>query len=678
MFRQLNDRAAIICLLVVVLAASVIGIPQATAQTAGRTLSVSESVADSLGEDDMHRYSVSLDAGQFVFGTANQESVDVVIEVIAPDSSTVVQIDMSGEGPEPFNFESEAKGVYELVVTPFEKDTGRYTLRLDGIEPIAETPEARVEQLAYRLTGDAPGLLVGVVRNGELTYSGAFGMADLTAEAPFTVDTPSNIGSVSKQFTAMAVLLLEHEGKLSLDDPVTKHLPEVKAFEDTVRIRHLLTHTSGYREIMNTAVMSGIRIEKGDFIDDDMTYEVIQRQPELQNSPGARWNYNNTGYQLLARIVAKVSGMSFPTYMNENVFQPLGMTNTLVRAPRSEIVPHAAQGYVMEDGEYREGFDLPASMGAGGMYTTLGDLAKWIDNFDTHELGGSEAYEKMTTPYVLASGDTTEYGLGLFVQKRHGLNVIQHGGSDLAHRAQLTYFPDLDAGFILMSNNAMVPGSLPQDVAEVFFGDAMELESDTAPADEATSDSSTFDPAEMTPQRFETFAGRYELDNVSGFVLTFTQEEGTFYVQATGQPKLEIVPVGPKEFDLIAVEARVEFRDVADGKAQALTLYQNGEQPASRIEAKPWEPAADSLAAYAGNYYSDELQTTYTMVVEDGVLVLTHARLDDIELRPTKEDRFSGTFPVTNIEFVRGDNGSIVGFDAGNGRTEGVHFERME
>jgi len=180
----------------------------AVGQSADRALTVAESTADSLGADDEHSYTIDLSSGQFVYGVADQHTVDVVIQVQSPDGSELARIDITGEGPEPFQFETEAKGVHRLVVTPFKDEVGRYTLRIDGVEPIATEPSDRVRQLVHRVSGDAPGVAVGVVKDGSLIYAEAFGMADLTTETPFTVDTRSNIGSVSKQFTAMGVLLL--------------------------------------------------------------------------------------------------------------------------------------------------------------------------------------------------------------------------------------------------------------------------------------------------------------------------------------------------------------------------------------------------------------------------------------------------------------------------------------
>jgi CubicO group peptidase (beta-lactamase class C family) len=657
-------------------------VPAVQAQPTGEPtrLALNEEATDSLAQDGSASFTIDLQSEQFVAGMANQITVDVVIEVLDPDGSTVTQIDVSGQGPEPFQFETENAGIYTLRVTPFEDESGRFSIQVNLQEPVATTEEKRVQQLLYRYEGEVPGMAVGIIRSGELTFSEVAGQANLPHDVPFSVGTRSNIGSVSKQFTAMAILLLEQDGKLSLDDPVTKHLPQIPEFEQVVTLRHLLTHTSGYREFFNTLAMKGVRFEEGDMVQQDDIVELVQRQPELQNEPGSAFNYNNTGYQLLADIVAKVSGKTFPEFVDERIFSPLGMDDSLVRPHRLSIVDNSAQGYTLTDGAYQEGFDLPGAVGAGAIYTTLDDMAKWMGNFESNEVGGADAYEKMTTPYVLANGDTTSYGLGLFITEERGLQRVQHGGADLAHRAFMTYLPELDAGIMLMSNNATAGATEPSSIAEIFFGDDMEPAEEAGDgASTAEADTSAFDPESMTAEDFEVFTGQYALNNAPNFILSFMQEDGTFYTQATAQPKLEIRPVGPRSFELLAVEARVEFSNIEDGVAQNVTLFQNGvEQVGTRLDGETWEPSPEELQAFAGRYYSSELQTTYTLAVEDSSLVLMHTRLDDIPLTPGQEDEFSGSQPVTTVAFERDEKGEITALVAGSGRSTGIRFEPVE
>lgn len=647
-------------------------------------LDLREAVARSLETNDVHSYTFELDESQFVYLVANQKTVDVVVTVYNPAGETVGVYDGPARGPESVQFFSRDAGVYRVEVAPFEGEEGGYEIELRRAEPKATTPEALVGQMIAPYDDpDTPGGVVAVVRDGELIFAEAFGAASLRYGIPFEADTRTNIGSTSKQFTAFAIALLDERGELSLDDDVRKHIPELPDFGDTVTLRHLLTHTSGYREFLNTLIMSGRRLDLGDAIERRELIEVVQRQPALQNSPGAEWNYNNTGYGLLTVVVERVAGQDFPDWMEENVFRPLGMHDTFVRRDSSWIIPNSAQGYTLtEDGGYREASDLGGAMGAGGIYTTVGDLAKWMDNLGSGKLGGKDVIAKMTTPYELTNGSSTGYGFGLFIDEQGGLKRIQHGGADTAHRSHFMYFPELDAGVIAQSNNAEFDGSIAGKTAEIFFEEEMnaanDAETDAERASEEAVATEAFDAAAFEPETFDAFAGRYEMEEMPGFVLEFTRDGGRYYLQATNQPRIEIFPIAPSSFELRVVEASVVFHENEQGEVKTLTLNQNGAHPANRLADEPWSPSEEELAAYTGRYFSAELGTFYDIVVEDGKLVLKHRRLEPLTLTPSKPDQFTGGFPVATGEFERDESGKVVALLASNGRTRDVRFEKTE
>lgn len=665
-----------VALLLTILASPILHAQEEPAREPTR-LSVGQVLADSLPPEESRVYLVELGADWFVYGEADQQTLDVVVEVTGPDGERVARFDGPHRGPEPFQFDAEAAGEYRIEVDGrVEEETGRYTLVLIRAEPVASEPEARVDQLMIRYTrDDAPGGVVGVVRDGELVFARAYGMANLTHDIPFTTGTVSNIGSTSKQFTAFAIALLAHRGELSLDDDVREHIPELPQFDQTVTLRNLLTHTSGYREFLNTLALAGRRIDQGDHIARDELIRIVQRQPELQNEPGAEWNYNNTAFGLLTVVVERITDRPFPEWMAENVFEPLGMEHTVVRAHPRQIIPNSAQGYTpAEGGGWREAGDLGAAMGAGGIYTTVADLARWIDNLETGRLGGEDVIRAMTTRFVLADGDTTDYGLGLMIDEHRGLRRIHHGGADIAHRSMLAYYPTLDGGVVTLSNNATFPGNIPWRVAEAFFGEAMEPEG----GEPAAGDAGDFDPESYDPEDFDDFAGRYELEEAPGFVLTFSREDDELHTQATGQPQLEIVPTSDSTFALTGVEASVTFHRNEDGVVESLTLHQNGDHLARRLEEETWEPSEAELEGFAGRYFSEEILTFYTLEVEDEKLVLRHPRWDDVQLEPAGEDEFRGSFPVAEIRFERDGAGEVVALYASNGRTRGVRFEKVE
>jgi CubicO group peptidase (beta-lactamase class C family) len=542
-----------------------------------------------------------------------------------------------------------------------------------------ESEQDRVDRIVAQYSGpETPGVLVGVVRNGELLFQRAYGMANLTHGIPLTVATRTNIGSTSKQFTAFAIALLADRGMLSLDDDVRAHIPELPDLGETVTLRHLITHTSGYREFLNALAIGGWRLDEADHIARDEILTVVQRQPALQNSPGAEWNYNNTGYALLAMVVERVTGETFPDWLRENVFEPLGMADTMVRENRWQIVPHSAQGYAPAgEGRFRETTDIPAAMGAGGIYTTVGDLARWIRNLRTAELGGRSVLDQMTTPYVLTTGDTTSYAFGLMVGSTRGLRLIQHGGADTAHRSHFFYYPELDAGLIVLSNHASFAGGIAGRIAEVFFGDHMEPRGDTtavaAPVPEAVE---AFDPALFDPSSFDRFAGRYELEIQPGFILTFRREGDRLLTQATGQAAIEIRPTSDSTFALVGVDARVTFHRDADGAVTGLTLHQNGNHAARRLE-EPEETARMDLSPYVGRFYSEEFESFFTVALEDDRLVMHHRRLAPVTLTHTGDESFRGGFPVAEVTFYRDEAGRVAGFRASNCRAREIAFERL-
>ena len=441
------------------------------------------------------------------------------------------------------------------------------------------------------------------------------------------------------------------------------------AFDQTVTLRHLLTHTSGYREAYGTLVLAG-RIPGQDHLPREEALEVVRRQPELEFPAGSRFQYNSTAYVILAEVLGQVTGTSAGTWVEENVFGPLGMENSAIESQVGEVIPEAADSYTnAEDGGgYTRASSNRAIFGAAGVYTTVDDLAKWLRNFHTAELGGPAVQKRMREPFVLTTGDTTDYALGLFVDEHRGLRRIWHAGAHAGYLAQLTYYPDLEAGVVVMSNYSNFPlGDLPEKVAEAFLGKHMTEESEAA---EETAGSTTFDP-----EAFDALAGRYKLEG-GGMILTFTREDDEFFVQATGQPKAGITPTSDSTFAVQGVEARVTFHRGTDGNADSLTLHQNGERLAHRIE--PWRPSAADRAAFAGRYFSEELQTFYTVAEKDTGLVVQHRWLGDIPLTPTEEDTFSGEYPIDELVFTRDETGHVTGLSVSAGRTRGVRFEKRE
>ena len=664
-------------LLLAVLVASVGDLSaQSTELQRGRTLS------GTLAPGDTARYTVDADRDDFVLGEVNQISVDVTIRVLGPDQDQLGRFGGLGRGPARFSGRTSDDGVHtiELFAAVAEDDEdagGDYEIILLRHEPVATDPERLADQMMSRFDGPhSPGAAVRVWRDGRTLYSRTYGMANLAYDLPFEEDTRTNIGSTSKQFTAFALVLQAERGKLSLDDDIRAHLPELPEFDGTIQVRHLITHTSGLREFLNLLRMTGRRLDRGDWIDRSELIDIVQRQPALQNAPGAEWNYNNTAYGLAATIVERTSGQDFHVFMQENVFGPLGMTGTMVRPSVRHIVPNQSEGYTPTPDGYRQIGDLGGAVGAGAIYSTIGDLQTWVENYADPRVGTRESIDEMMTSFVLTDGEETGYGYGLFIDEQAGLKRVHHGGADVAHRSMLAYYPEINAGITTQSNHAQFNSNVAFELAAAFFKDAMEEEEKEG--DEAgTGDD--FDPDGYDPEAFDEYAGRYALDAAPNIVLSFTRDDATLYAQLTGQPRLEIVPTSATTFRLLAVEASVTFLHGDDGAVEGVTLHQNGvEQQATRLEgeaAAEWTPTEDDLGDFAGRFFSDELETFYAFKVADGELVMHQRRLGEVTLTPGEEDQFSGG--GLSFAFERDRNGQVIGFYLGNVRTRDVRFGRV-
>ena len=636
-------------------------------------LSVGRTVSGSLSEGDTVRYTFQAGDDYFVLGEVDQISADVDVRMLGEDGETPWGNSAGpGRGAERFAMRPPEAGTYTVELTADEGESGDYTITLLRLERLETDPKKLTDQLMSRYDGEgSPGAAVRVWRDGETLYSRAYGMANLAYGIPFQTDTRTNIGSTSKQFTAFAVMLQAQRGLLSLDDDIRTHIPELPEFDHTITVRHLITHTSGLREFLNLMRMTGRRLDRGDWIDRSEIIDIVRRQPALQNEPGAEWNYNNTAFGLAAVIVERTSGQDFPTFMRENVFEPLGMARTMVRPSPNHIVPEMSEGYTPGPDSFLQIGDLGGAAGAGGMYSTVADLQTWVENFAHPRVGSADIFEEMMTSYVLSNGEETGYGYGISVDEQGGLKRVHHGGADVAHRSMLAWYPEINAGITTQSNHAGFNSAVAYELAASFFADAMEPE-DAATAE---ADESDFDPADYDPEDFDDLAGRYALDETPAFILTFTREDDTFYAQPTGQPRLAMVPTSDTTFAIDRVEATIIFHRGEDGTVSRMTLNQNGLHPGTRVPGAEEADDPEDLADFAGRYFSDEIETFYDIVAEDGELVMKQRRLDDATLEPGQPDTFSGG--GFTFRFERDRNGQVIGFYLSNGRTRDVRFGRV-
>lgn len=538
----------------------------------------------------------------------------------------------------------------------------------------SDSLQPRVDSLfaAYDTTG-SPGAVVGAMRGGEVIFAKGYGMADVTHNIPITTDTRFNIASISKQFTGFAFALLEQRGKLSLDDPARKYLPELPKFDETVTLRHMLTHTSGYREAYGTLALRGLLASR-DYLSREEALEVIRRQPALEFSPDSDYRYNSTAYVVLALILERVTDEPFPVWMNKHVFDPLDMNDTVIEDEVGQIIPGAATSYYYdeEDSSYTTAFSNRAIFGSAEIYTTVGDLAKWMQNFHTAGVGGTEVQNQLRERFVLANGDTTHYGLGIGIDRERGLARVHHSGSHAGYGSKLNYYPGLNAGVVVMSNHDdLNAGSKARKVARIFFGEHMDLRKEREKEQYAEVDSALI-------ARYE---GRYKTE--SGEVISLERRNNSLVLSRSRDIQFTLHPKSDTKFQTSNQSVQVTFQVAADSQQiKKATLADSVETTLTRIPS--FDPTPSELKEYAGRYLSPELQAIYTITVRDSQLVAKHRILGTLALAPEAHAIHPGTFETENgsihptLQFERNKMGTITGFYASLWRTERVWFQRRD
>ncbi len=336
---------------------------------------------------------------------------------------------------------------------------------------------------------DSPGCAVTVLERSEVAYSQGYGMANLEHGIPITSTSVFRTGSVSKQFTAAVMVLLDEEGVLSLDDPLRAHLPEIPDFGYDLTLRNLIHHTSGIRDYLDLMALAGRGSD--DFYRKQQALDLLARQEALNFPPGNRFLYSNSGYFLLSQVVERATGRTLRQEAQDRLFGPLGMTQTHFHDDRNEIVVNRAGGYApLEGGGFEISMTKLDLVGDGGLFTTAEDMALWLANLDDPKVGGPSFLETLLTRGTLNDGSTLSYAMGIGHRTHGGLPHIGHGGSFVGFRAATVRFPGSDISVGLLCNRPDVnPMGLALKVAEAVLDGEMELpESRTPPSPESPED----------------------------------------------------------------------------------------------------------------------------------------------------------------------------------------------
>ena len=516
---------------------------------------------------------------------------------------------------------------------------------------------------------DAPGCAVGAFRAGSVLYTGAFGMADLAHHLPLSDTTAMPIASMSKQFTAFAVLLLEAEGKLRLDDDVRRYIPEVPVFGPPLTLRALLNHTSGLRDSWNLFDMAGWRISDDETKTDFLW--LVSRQRDLNHRPGAEFLYSSTGYYLLALLAERISGRPFRRLVSERVFAPLGMARSDIQAEVGQVVDGLATGYWGHDPASLRIARRPFSFAGGtGVVTTIRDLARWDANFYAPRVGTRALQDSMSAPGHLSDGTTLGYGLGLYLGRYRGRRTISHAGSDPGYKSDFIRFPE-DSLTVTVLCNAfdILPTPLALQVADLYLTrkDSVALAvADSTPEPRPVPNNS---PA-IAPR---SLAGFY-WHAASGNTYRFFFENERLVLDGGGEGKFPLAPLGHNAYRLTAAPRRYVLT-FAQGARGLISMEENIEGSPRRTFQRVPEAgrAGTSLAALAGAYYSPELEVTWTFVLSSGPLVLQRRRMEPDSLSRLFGDVFQSRYGFL-LEFSRGGSGKPAAVEVSTERVRRLRF----
>jgi CubicO group peptidase (beta-lactamase class C family) len=529
----------------------------------------------------------------------------------------------------------------------------------------ASAARNRADAVLARWAGrQAPGCSAAVSRRGKVIYRRGAGLANLEYDTPITPTSVFHVASVSKQFTAMSVLLLAERGRLSLDDEVSRHVPGWSA-TPSVTIRHLLNHTGGLRDVFLLTEMAA----PGDrgLGTADWLVSLLTRQRHLNFPPRTEYQYSNAGYLLLADIVERVSGQSLRAFAQANIFEPLGMSQTFFHDDASVIVRNRATGYVRRGDGFAIAIGFDSLVGNGGLFTTPSDLLRWEDNFVTPRVGTRALVRSMEAVTPLTGGGTSPYGYGLQIAEHRGRRTFGHGGGDPGASAYTLRFPDEGVAVAVTCNLDEIDSLTPAlDLADAFLG----------PRQGGAAATASPSSIALSADQLSKLVGLYR--DPSEFLLRFYVRDGVLMgsAGASAEGGWAVAALSETRFLIPNTPITIEFQSDASGRGQAVRVLGDKPQPIL-LERMPDEfrPTGADLVASTGRYASTELDVVYTITRRDDALTLEIPNRKPIALQPIARDGFVASY-LGVVRFERDAAGAVIGLTAHSQGVRALRFDR--
>jgi CubicO group peptidase (beta-lactamase class C family) len=537
---------------------------------------------------------------------------------------------------------------------------------VDAQTPVAISTKAIDDILAKYNEQQMPGCAVGVVQNDLLVLSREYGLADLENNIPISANTHFDIGSMSKQFLAMAILMLASEGKIDLDADVHRYISELPHYRWKITLRNLLHHTSGLKDYDQLLQIAGWR--DGDLKSFSDILWTIERQKTLAFQPGTRYSYSDSNYFLLGVIAQRVTGKSAYKLLDEMIFRPLGMNDTSLRTNHWALIPHKALPYRVENGKPQLFINAEDPLGDGGVFTTLADLALWERNFDDGKVGGMKILQEMQHAEPLAEGTPNDYAAGLYVRRYRGLRMIEHSGASYGSLAEKLRFPDKRLSIIALCNRRDGPYvEVSNRLADLYLGlNSIDYEA-------ASSDLSS-------KTQLEHFAGTYFSDAAADGIL-LQARDGALYdagsdrvYRQTGSLTFKSAPTGT----LCRCSTTYAFQLKPDGSVRGFSAsrpsgsVENSDITDRYLRMRPGNNLV--LAEMAGEYVGAEVATSWCILRNGNSLSVRRRGFADLPMSLVWEDAVDG--PSGVLQFKR-KNGHVTGFSLRNIRLNAVEFRKL-
>ncbi|CAI8880441.1 serine hydrolase domain-containing protein [Chryseobacterium sp. IT-36CA2] len=503
---------------------------------------------------------------------------------------------------------------------------------------------------------NAPGMAVGIIKDGKVIYKKTYGLANLEDKIPVTDSTAFDIASVSKQFTAFITLMAEKEGRLSLEDDIRNYLPELKNLPYKITIRQLANHTHGLPDFTSIKRLQGFGDEFR--VTNAEAVKTVLAIKSINFKPGDQYSYNNTGFMLLAEILHRVYKKDFAQILKEYILKPLHMDRTMAVNDPVKIIPNRAESYQEKSSGFVKTPLGQMENGSSNIFTTLNDLCIWAANFQKPLIGSREIYSKMQQNTLLNTGEKIEYGMGLQTGKYKGLDIVFHGGGTASYRSYILHVPAYHLSVVLMGNKSVFDGLLvAYGLVDVFLKEQQVL-----PASP--------EKVSYTAGKLKSFEGIYEI-NPGNYLEIKTDGKNLYWdnnetpLQLAGDNKFIIpfLPTGSLTFHTGNLTFRIGDFTFTCKKVVLKSLKEN----------------AVDLNKYIGFYRNEEFNTIYQLVVENNKLVARHSINPDIPLYFLSEsEMYSYKSHFGRLSFKYDKNKAISGFMLSGANFNQIEFKRIK